>query len=473
MKERLKTFLLIFLVSISVLLVKDLWLQTPEQLIRIVGDKEEKGIHSYVLSDMIAPSKYLLNFTERNHTIMYDDSKYGMWSKSRDNLIEALSSEDIELKEISNDEFLDYHDVKSLVFYFTGDTNTYILARAWEIKNPNNIMDIMPNIDSIYIYLGSGSPFFIFSNGEKHIMANAPEVDTSLLKEEMDEIIVAEEHVNYHSMKDLGIKSNIFTPVEFKYSLPEIYVANDVFSYTNQEKEQLAGRFIESDIAYIRQIVEGNGSTIYVYNQQVLKLNSNGTIEYFQALEKKVTERNLFLSLSTAADFLSHKADVQKGMYLAGVQEIEQDENYGYRLYFRYRVRGIPVILGNKTVEEYVTIEVFNDHVRSYKYYARKDMNKIPNKKVEEEKMLSAYDVIDKNYDYLVDLYLGDNNLIAEETTENIRDKVLSYIEDVALAYYDPCLKEQDEKLIPVWAITFSGKTYVFDAYNGILVYER
>lgn len=473
MKERLKTFLLIFLVSISVLLVKDLWLQAPDQLIKLVRDSRDRDVYSYALSDMIAPNKYLLNFTEINHTIMYDDSKYGMWLKSRDNLIEALSSEDIELKEITNDEFLTYHDVKSLVFYFSGDTNTYILTRAWDIKNPNNIVDIMPNIDSIYIYLGSGSPFFIFSDGQQHLMANAPKVDTSSLREELDEIMQKGEHTYYHSIKEYGVKPDILIPAEIEYSLPEIYVANDLFSYTTQEEEQLAERFIENDIAYIRQIVEGNGSTIYVYNQEVLKLNTNGTIEYFNALENRVTERNLFLSLSTAADFLSHKADVQKGMYLAGTQEIEQDENQGYRLYFRYRVRGIPVILGNKAVGEYITIEVFNDHVRSYKYYARKDMNKIPNRTVEEEKMLAAYDVIDKNYDYFVDLHLRNNNLEIEEATENIRDEVLASIEDITLAYYDPCLMEQDEKLIPVWAIKFDGVTYAFDAYNGILVYER
>ena len=156
-----------------------------------------------------------------------------------------------------------------------------------------------------------------------------------------------------------------------------------------------------------------------------------------------------------------------------GTQEIDQDGNLGYRLYFRYRVRGLPVILGNKEVGEYVTIEVFNDHIRSYKYYARKDMNKLPNKIVEEDKILSAYDVIDKNYDYFVRLYFRTNNLDIEEVTENIRDEILVSIGDITLAYYDPCLMEQDEKLVPVWAIKFNGTTYAFDAYNAILVYER
>ncbi|NLY46345.1 MAG: hypothetical protein GX053_10240 [Tissierella sp.] len=160
-------------------------------------------------------------------------------------------------------------------------------------------------------------------------------------------------------------------------------------------------------------------------------------------------------------------------MYLAGTQEIEQDGNQGYRLYFRYRVRGIPVILGNKEVGEYVTIEVFNDHVRSYKYYARREMNKIPNRIIEEEKMLAAYDVIDKNYNYFAQIYLRDNNLVEEEVTLNITNDVLASIEDITLAYFDPCLMEQDEKLIPVWAIRYNGTTYAFNAYNAILVYER
>lgn len=475
MKERFKTFLLISLVSISVFLVKDLWLQAPDSLLRIFSNNSHgEVVHSYVLSDMIAPNKYLLNFSEINHTFMYDDSKYGMWSKSRNNLIEVFSSEDIEIKEITNEEYLDFHNVKSLIFYFSDQTNTYILTRAWDIRDPNKVVDIMPNIDSIYIYLGNGNPFFIFSYGNKHMMASSTDIDTSLLKDKLEEVAAKEDHINYHSIKEYGVKADIFVPFEIDYSLPDIYVANETFSYTSQEKEQLAEKFIETDIALIRQIVEGNGSTIFVNNQKVLKLNTNGTIEYFEALENPVLDRNLFLSLSTAADFLSHKADIQKGLYLVGTQEIEQDGNVGYRLYFRYRVRGIPVILGNKEVAEFVTIEVFNDHVRNYKYYARKDMNKLPNRNIEEDKMLPAFDVIDKNYEYFADLYIEKSNLDPEKVLiGDIIDDVLASIEDITLAYYDPCLMEQDEKLIPVWAIRFDGTTYAFDAYNGILVYER
>ncbi|MDR7871314.1 MAG: hypothetical protein RIN55_10660 [Tissierellaceae bacterium] len=473
MKERFKTFLLISLVSISVVLAKSLWLQAPGELFMFRNSEDNNGFNSYVLSDMIAPNKYLLNFSEINHTFMYDDSKYGMWQKSRNNLMEALSTEDIEITEITNDEFLSYHNSKSVVFYFSSDVNTYILTRAWDIKNPNSIVDIMPNINKIYIYLGNSDPFFIFSHDDKHVVINPANIDTTLLKNEFNEIAENEEYTYYYSMKEYGVKSNIYTPVEIDYTLPEIYVANDIFSYDSREKELLAERFLDTDIDYIREIVEKNGSTIYLSNQRVLKLNSNGIIEYFHALENKVTERNLFLSLSTAAEFLSEKAEVQKGMYLAGIQDIQQDGSVGYKLYFRYRVRGIPVILGNLEVPEYVSIEVFNDHIRSYKYYARKDMNKIPSKTVDDEKMLPALDIIDMNYHFFEDIYLSHYNIESAEKIDDIIDRVLASIQDITLAYYDPCLKEQNEKLIPVWTIKFMGRTYAFDANNSILVYER
>ncbi len=473
MKERFKTFLLISLVSISVILAKNIWLQPSEQLFKFASNLSHDEYNSYVLSDMIVPNKYLLNFGEKNHTIMYDDSKYGMWLKSRDNLIDILSSKDIEIREISNEEYLSYHNDKSLVFSFSSEVNTYILTRAWDIKDPNNIVDIMPNIESVYVYLGNNNPFFVFSKGDKHLAVLANNIDTSLLKDEIDEIVETAEYTRYYSMPEYGVKSDIFIPVEIKYTLPEIYVANEITSYSSKEKEQLAERFFDVDIDYIREIVENNGSTIYVNNQQVLKLNTNGVIEYFHALENRVTESNLLLSLSTAAEFLSEKAEVQKGMYLARIQEIEQDNNVGYRLYFRYRVRGIPVVLGNMDIAEYVTIEVFNEHVRSYKYYARKDMNKIPRMTVENHEILSAIDVFDINYDFFEGLYLRNHNIESGQSVDDIVDKVLGSIDDITLGYYDPCLKEEDEKLIPVWAIKFMGKTYAIDANNGILVYER
>ncbi len=473
MKERFKTFLLLSLVSISIIITQKLWMQVPSQVLGLF-DKEMEASSSYVLADMIAPNKYLLSFNSKNYTLVYDDSKYGMWSNSRKTLVEILSAKNISLKEISNEEYLKYQERKSILFYFPEEINTYILIKAWDIKKPNSLVDAMPSIDKIYIYLGNGDPFFVFSNGEDHVAVYNNNINMETLRNEINKIDEEKDYVYYYPMREtLETQNDIFIPYEIKDSLPEIYVENEIALLDYKGKAELAEKFFNKNIDYIREIVESNGSSIYVYNQRVLKLNINGTIEYFHALEETVSERNLYQSLLAASNFISEKAGVQKGMYLAKVDKIESDNSLGYRLTFRYRIRGIPVILGNQEVGEYVQMEVFNNHVRSYKYYARKDMNKVPSRIIEGKNMISAYDAIDKNYPLLKKWYLYDNKIENKKEDDNYVNEILSSIEDITLAYFDPCLKDKDEKLIAVWVIKFKNRLVAFDAYNGILVYER
>ena len=50
---------------------------------------------------------------------------------------------------------------------------------------------------------------------------------------------------------------------------------------------------------------------------------------------------------------------------------------------------------------------------------------------------------------------------------------VLSSIEDITISFFDPNLKDREERLIGVWQIRAHGKVYAFNAYTGSLVYER
>jgi hypothetical protein len=118
-------------------------------------------------------------------------------------------------------------------------------------------------------------------------------------------------------------------------------------------------------------------------------------------------------------------------------------------------------------------MEVFNNQIKSYKHFARREMEMNLTSTVEGRKMLTSNDVIDRNYDFLEERYLQSKNLTKEQVGENILQEVLSTIDDITLSYYDPCLKDKDEKLIGVWAIKADDKLYAFDAYTGTLVFER
>jgi hypothetical protein len=165
-------------------------------------------------------------------------------------------------------------------------------------------------------------------------------------------------------------------------------------------------------------------------------------------------------------------------MYLSSIQDIESDGSFGYRLTYKYRIRGIPVLLGNREFGDYIQIDVFNNHIRSYKLLTRREMELDLDNVINNRNILSSYDVLDKNYEFLVKEYLTYNNIKIDSIDaylddEILRDEILSSIEDVSLAYYDPNLKDKSEKLIGVWIISINEKIYAFNVYSGNLVFER
>ena len=473
MKEKLKTILLFILVGTSLAMTQQLWIQFPERITNIF----EPGVSyssSYLLSDMIAPNKYLVSFGDNNYTMIYDANKYGLWDTSKESIAQLLSTETIKIEETEIEYRPGETGETAVVFYFPESLSTYILAKAWEVNETNNIVDTIPFVDKISIVKGSGGPFFVFSGGNKNLIIEGPEVSIDNIISEINELEESDDFDYYYSLSEIfqADVGNIYVPYEIRYSLPVVYVSNDVATMTSEERELLAERFLESEIDYIRQIVESNGSTIYIYKDKVLKFNLNGTVEYFHLLEDTISQPNLYLSLSTAAGFISQKAYSAKGMYLAKTEEIESDGSRGYRLTYRYRIRGIPVLLGNREVKEYVQIEVFNNQVRSYKQLFRGELDLNIAHLQDSRKIMSSFDVIDQNYPYLEGKFLQYSGKSKENFGEVLVENVLASIESITISYYDAGLMDQEERLIGIWLISAHGRMYAFNAYTGTLVYE-
>ncbi|MGM0396121.1 MAG: two-component system activity regulator YycH [Bacillota bacterium] len=473
MKEKIKTILLFLLVGTSLAMTQQLWMEFPERITRVFKP-EISYSSSYLLSDMIAPDKYLVGFGQNSYTMIYDANKYGIWDKSKESIARILSSDTIRTEEPESGYRPGESGETAVVFYFPESISTYILAKAWDVDKPNDLVDTIPFVDRISIVRGSGGPFFVFSGSDKDVIIRDPEISIDSVIAEIRELEESDDFDYYYSLSEIfqaGV-GDIYVPYEIRHSLPVVYVSNDVITMTSQEKNTLAERFLEKEIDYIRQIVESNGSTIYIYNNKVLKFNLNGTVEYFHSLEDTIRERNLYMSLSTAAEFISQKAYSAKGMYLAGTEEIEAEGSLGYRLTYRYRIRGIPVLLGNREVSEYVQIEVFNNQVRSYKQLFRGELDLDIAHLQDSRDIMPSFDVMDQNYMYLESEYLQYSGESKEALGDQIVEKVLGSVEDITIAYYDAGLMDQEERLVGIWIIRAHGKVYAFNAYTGTLVYE-
>ncbi len=474
MKEKLKTILLFLLVGSSLAMTQQLWMQFPERVTNFF-EPEISYSSSYLLSDMIAPNKYLVGFGQSNYTMIYDANKYGIWDTSKESFAQLLSSDTIRIEEPEEGYRPGQTGETAVVFYFSESLSTYILAKAWNVNEPNNIVDTIPYVDRISIVQGSGDPFFVFSGEGRDVLVYDSGISVDSVISEIRDLEASDDFDYYYSLSEIFPTDvgDIYVPYEIRHSLPVVYVSNDVVTMTSEEKGTLAERFLEKEIDYIRQIVESNGSTIYINDNQVLKFNLNGTVEYFRSLEDTIQERNLYLSLSTAAEFISQKAYSAKGMYLAGIEKIEADGSLGYSLTYRYRIRGIPVLLGNREVHEYVEIEVFNNQVRSYQQLFRGELDLNIAHLQDSRKIMSSFDVIDQNYPYLESRYLQYSGESREDLGDQLVQKVLSSVEDITISYYDAGLKDQEERLVGVWLIRAHEKVYAFNAYSGMLVYER
>ncbi len=473
-KERLKTLLLLSMVCISIFLTKGLWISMPYDLLPSLKKEEAIGAN-YLLGDMIRPHKYLLNFSNEAHTIRYTDSNKYLWTSTRSILIDALSSNSAKFSTISHEDFLACNEKRSIVFYFPEEFNTYILSRSLNVTKPNDIVKKIEEIDSIYFYLGKGDSYFIFSKGEKHVKLSNLDIDTENIKERVKGIEKSENFNYYYPMKDtLGVNNDLLISFKMSKDMPKVYVESELNTNNIEEMRDIAEKFFNKDIDYIREIVEDSGSIIYLYDQQVLKIKPNGELEYFNPLNEPVLERNLYNSLNTAADFLSQNIGIPQNMYLAKIEKIKSEEDLGYRLSFRYRMGEFPIILGSDTIEDFVQIDVFNKNIRKYKRFIRKDMGLVREDSLENKNLLSAFDIINLNYNFLESKYMQENKIdFKSEESLNLKEDVLSSIKDINIAYVDLCTKDKGEELIGTWVLEFLDKLYAFDIYDGNLILEK
>lgn len=472
-KEKFKTFLLLSLVFVSMFLTKGLWIRMPYEMLPFF-QKEEVLSASYLLSDMIKPDRYLINFNEKNHTIFYSDVNNNLWANSRFVLAEILSSNTTKMEVIDNDEFLQCQYNKSIVFYFPEKFSTYLLAKSLDVTKPNSITEKIPNIDKLCLYLGKNESYVIFSIEEQHLKIIDPSINMKDIKKEFN-TLEGKEYALYYPIRDtLNINSEVYITYRMPKDLPTVYVENELNIDDIDEIKNIAEVFFKRNTDYIREIIENNGSRLYVYKQKVLKINQNGLLEYFNPLEKPVKRRNLYNSLNTASYFLSSHLGIPKGLYLSKIEEIESETNLGYRMTFKYRIRGFPIIIGKDITEDFIQIDVFNEHIRNYKRFIRKDMNIDVLDEANKSEVLSAFDVVNMNYELLERSFLQDNGLLAEELeTEELNKQVLYSINDISIAYLDPCIKASKEKLDEVWILRFGNRMYAFDMHNGNLVLSK
>lgn len=461
MKDKIKTLLLLVLFCMSIFLSRHLWLSDLNSFAKVEENVDDIEINR----DIIKPYKALLNFSRKNHTIIYKGN--GLWEASKDYISKAFSSKSVSIDTIDLDDYTEYLKKKSVVFHFPQRVNTYLLAKSLDVENANYVTEDIPKVEYVYLNLSEKEQFIVIGYDDKLFKVSDFSTDIKEILLKLKDVEKEGNYTNYYSAKEtMGINSPLYIAYNMSEHYPSVYISSsDDLNYIKSARRN-SETFFDKDIDYIREVIEDNGSILHIYNQEVLKYTKDGSIEYFNPLQESIRERNLSISLQRTSEFLKEHIDSGDDLYLSSLKEIEFKGNLGYRFIFRYNIEGLE-LLEIEGKNDHIYIDVYNNYVQSYK----KSMETSMVREYLEDEPISPFTILNDNYDLFNDDYLKYNE-VKDLSEDEIATSVFESFNDISI-YYISIYQEDGSVLKPIWLFSNRNIEYMFDFYSGDLIYKR
>lgn len=450
-KEILINITLIFLIFLTILQASLIWIKAPG--ITFKKTKPEQYNTEEFFKELLKPNKLIVNFGDTNHTVLYHFPE--IWKDYIDVISTIFMQIDEEnISEISKEDYLKAQENKSIVFVF----NQEITGRLF-LNLTRQSQHASPKIDFAVkeMYISEDNIFISNSQGAYKLKINLgknPEYIITNLN-----TFSNPKFQNFYEL--YNIPNNLYIPVLNKVSYREIYYKDEIKDMKKQYKNNLAARVLNQNIDYIREITQEDGTT-YVFEDRFLKILSSGMIIYENTENFQSNENNLFISLKTAVSFISSKMGMGTSIKLTNYESIKSKNNYGYRFHFNLTENSIPVYMDNSQTSDYIIIEVFSDHVKSYKQMYRGALSN-PDEIYKETPELSLDNIISEN----INVFAQDEDKVIELNT------ILENISDIDFIYIDYLNKEENTKLFPAIKVIYKGRTLLFSLKDGKFLMER
>ncbi|SHH52202.1 hypothetical protein [Tepidibacter thalassicus] len=390
---------------------------------------------------ILKPQRIFIHFGGGNNTEILEN-KDDYWNEVRSILKDVLSKES-NLNQINYTEYLLKKDIKSIELKFgkgiSGNLlNKSILLKDTSIAKIENVLEILiPLVDEKSVY------FLTPKNKVYKIQLD------SLKNVSLVDKLQRDNYTIYYTVNSM-FNTNNYTlfPLEMDVSYPIIKAKNNFDIYDDRFIQDLGKNFLNEKYDFANRIVETNGNNtfIYGYGEKVLRIYSNGYIDY---LNENIGDKNLNVeqSLDIALNFLRSNNIDWKKLNLSSVREETIKNKKAYTFDFYYKVKDLRVEasdFGNP-----IQIKVIGEDVYSCKIFI-KDIDYISENNYKKN-IIPPQEILNMNFDLLKKY---DNYLSGANIWENIKS--------VELIYF---LK--NNKYVPSWEFVIGNKVYVFDAYKG------
>jgi regulatory protein YycH of two-component signal transduction system YycFG len=469
-KEKIKTIFLAMLFVLSVLLTQRLWIIIPSSEIfaKEIDNAVEEEFNIY--AEILSPQSYVYNFGGGYHTILFTDPN-DTWSEVV-RMIDDFTEKGFTYETLNMEQWQDANEYKSVKLRFSFPVPLELFYSdfgSWDIGEKLSDIDnlIMPTTDGNVIYIADKSKGIYLKLKGEHIVGD--------IASKIDEV-EALPHTDYFKTEDiLGIETDILLPINFEEGIPTAEVATEMDVSDKAQITAMAGRIFGETFDFVKKIEETDGSVFYIssYGEKVLKIQSDGLLEYTEKLEKQGQPLTVTLieSLSRSVAFVKNHGGWPAGAYLAGSEGIEKSGVKGYRFYFGYKINGYQVLTGEGVGA--ISVDVYGNDVAYYKRRVfREKMNIQFQEEISYDSIILPQKAIDRNLREIAAAYIVDNDL----ETENIsRDQLLfdiiRSIDSIQILYY---LDEgvDMEKLNPVWRIAIENRVYYCNVVDGEMLHS-
>ncbi len=436
-KEKLKSNLLIFMFLLSLVLtfIKfnfienfNLYNKTPYSYLLSL----EAGLQS-----TLRPSQVFVRFGGNNNTkILVGRQRYYQQSK---NLLKLSLSKAEGLVEVDLASYDKAKETKSLELSFTS-LNGKLLSRSFFLEK--SLIENLSDITKILIPLVDENAIYIVDSGKTYKLLTSNENSLAMVNQ-----LEKSFYVKYYSLNYLfGSNSDVLVPGnDFNIA----YKSYDtISSMTIEKSEQVAKGIFGERYDFISKIVETDGSNIYTYNygQQLLKIQTNGYIEY---LDENIMAKDTNISDAVLAsmNFLTTLDIDLKSIAYEKAEPIKVKGKNGYSILFTEVIDDLRLFPNASKYN--LNVVVVGDKVYSFNGIRR---NVLPYDLSRNQSILLPFKVLDSQFLVLSSKFNVVNGI-----------ELFDKIEDIELLYF----MDNQYMLIPSWKIIIEGVEFIFNGYTG------
>ncbi len=479
--ENIKNISLVVLFLTTVLLLYFFWgnisfdgLKSPS--IQVTGEVPETAV-------ILRPEQIILNFGAENYTVVppgelwYNNKETGSFVEE---LVRFGPAENILVEEITYEKYQQVKGIKSIWASFNYAIPISDFCSNFGITKLQSY-DVIETVTEIgYSTADRGNSLFIYDGKNRkqyRLLAEDPKDQDNKGNTKFPALIDSIEaegyNIYYPISSYLGIANDTLVPLSVEANLRSFPFLQDTYSYQTEKISVIAEKFFGGNFDFVRKITEENGTVIYMYGygQNVLIVNTDGSVEYKETqLSGNTMEQSFSGALETALNFIaSHGAwesfeGAKLTPHLKNAIPLPNNEK-GYRFTFDIEINGNRLYYEEG---EPVTVDVISGQVIYYKRhfidFDQEDIEAVETYTA--ENAFSAVNLIAQNCKYIYSLLHQSGEVNETSDLDVMLNEIAALVKDMKIGYVKLADKEATE-IPPVWVVTVNDTEFYFDLYTA------